>query len=81
MAGQTPTIGRVVIFRDREGKDWPAMVTSVAVSKAPDTDRPQLNLQVFAEPAVLFRRNIPHTEPWGDGTEPTPGSWRWPERV
>lgn len=81
MNQQIPTPGRIVTHRDREGRDWPAMITSVRPLENGQLVTSRVNLQVFAEPAVVFRRNIPHTEPFGDGTEPTAGSWRWPERV
>jgi hypothetical protein len=80
VSAQTPTPGRIVTFRGMEGEDWPAMVTSVDPEAHP---LQRVNLQIFAEPAILYRADVPHTQPFeeGKGTGPSPGSWRWPTRV
>jgi hypothetical protein len=82
---QTPSIGRIVIYRTREGVDVPAIITYVI-----DGDRGDVHLQPFVPPGVA-----PDTisYQWGvpcetadrvnvfdeDGHSRT--AWRWPDRV
>jgi hypothetical protein len=75
-----PSLGRIVIFRDRAGVDMPAIITEVT-----DPDQGFVHLTAFppprAAPVVVFDQEWgwPH-ESQVFGASPT-GCWRWPERT
>lgn len=72
---QKPSVGRIVIYRSREGVDMAAIVTEVM------NDDGDVHLHPFpppsAGPPVLsYEHGTPQaTDTWLDGC------WRWPERV
>ena len=72
MPDQQPSIGRIVIIRNRDGADIPAIVTAVI-------DDTAVHVQQFVPPGVAAL--VPSYE-WGVdyAAEPRPGTWRWPER-
>ena len=72
-----PSICRMVIYRDRNGSDMPAVITGVI-----DADRGDVHLTCFPPPqlpppALSYEFGTPqHRE-----GPPLIDTWRWPERV
>jgi hypothetical protein len=73
---QQPSIGRIVIYRNRDGVDMPAIITAL-------TDEPgTVHLTVFPPPgagAPILSHQF--GTPLNDAEEPRQQTWRWPERV
>lgn len=70
---QQPSIGRIVIVRNRDGADIPAIITALI------DDGMAVHVQQFVPPGVSplaasYQWGIDHAD------EPRPGTWRWPER-
>jgi hypothetical protein len=67
------TIGRVVILRNQDGADFPAIITAVIDDLA-------VHVQQFVPPGVAPM--VVNYE-WGVeySAAPRPGTWRWPERT
>lgn len=61
-----PTIGRIVIYHDAEGRDVPAIVNAILADH-------EVNVYAF-DPVVGGRNFITK----GEGTGP--GEWSWPPR-
>ena len=69
-----PSIGRIVIYRTRDGIDLPAIITALV-----DTDGRAVHIEQFAPPGVA-KDHIGYQ--WGvEGPSLESGCWRWPERT
>jgi hypothetical protein len=74
-----PTIGRIVIYREIDGRGHASIVTGIREKDAvdltvfPSGSNPYPLVNVPYDPP---RRNA-ENEPW---SEQNPGTWRWPER-
>lgn len=73
----TPTIGRIVIYRDLTGVDCAAIVTNVYEQETPGLTEVDLAYFPAGGPqsvGVQRRQADPNHQS-------EPGRWRWPERV
>jgi hypothetical protein len=70
---QKPTIGRIVILRNQDGADIPAIITAVV-------DDAAVHVQQFVPPGVS---PVVVSYEWGvdHSAEARAGTWRWPERT
>ena len=83
----TPTIGRIVIYRNRAGIDMPAIITGLAQDPAAPQAIVGVHLTCFPPPGeapdyldptwgVRYRDDDTH-----DGPADLAGRWRWPDRT
>ncbi len=67
-----PSMGRIVIYRDRSGVDMPAIIRRVAAGDTCD-------LTVFTDSRELHAREVWQTDPAPERAPGVkPNSWRWP---
>ena len=80
---QTPTIGRIVIFREgtmltgRYPIDRAAIIVATASTRDSTCVDVQVDLCVLGRFGTYFR----HEVPFSDQAEPSADTWRWPERI
>lgn len=78
-------MGRIVVYRTRDGVDVPAIITAVI-----DEGRGAVHLQPFVPPGVSpdtisYQWGVPYDDPGGhslplDADGRARACWRWPER-
>jgi len=75
---QEPSIGRIVVYRNHQGVDMPAIITAL-------TDDPEyVHLHLFVPPGhqpdvLSYQYGTPRADA-GEPAELLAGCWRWPER-
>lgn len=76
MPEQQPSIGRIVIYRNRLGVDMPAIITALGTFPG------YVHLCPFPPPgAAVDILSYEHGTTKASPDNPEPESWRWPERV
>lgn len=68
MEPQMPSLGRIVHYRDYDGRDYAAIITQVPGG-------PNVDLEVFGTYSKKIQTYVPYAE------NPYANTWHWPERV